>query len=60
MFETILVLFTAMEPNVPPMLQEVPVSTFEICEALVSDTKTWDNINVTARCEKRILVKEKK
>ena len=53
MLETILIIFTAMEPNVPPMLQEIVVSSREACEQLVKDTARWEGIAVTARCEAR-------
>ncbi len=58
MLETILVIFTSMEPNVPPMLQEVPVSTYLVCEQMLLAIDDWEDIQVTARCEKRKLVKK--
>ncbi len=54
MLETILIIFTSMEPDVPPMLQEVVVSSRKACEQLVKDTTKWEGIAVTARCEARL------
>ncbi len=53
MLETILIIFTSMEPNVPPMLQNVVISSRTACERLVKDTVKWKGITVTARCEAR-------
>ena len=53
MLETILIIFTASEPHVPPMLQEIVVSSREACERLVEKTANWKGITVTARCEAR-------
>ena len=53
MLETILIIFTAAEPHVPPLLQEVVTSSREACEQLVTKTASWEGITVTARCEAR-------
>ncbi len=53
MLETILIIFTVSEPHVPPMLQEIVVSTREACEKLVEASANWKGITVTARCEAR-------
>ncbi len=53
MLETILIIFTASEPHVPPMLQEIVISSRQACEQLVEDSAKWEGITVTARCEAR-------
>ena len=62
MVEIYLIIFTSMEPNVPPMLQEVPMFNLESCEAAIDSlTENFGDIEgyaYTMRCDRRVIEKE--
>jgi len=62
MIEIFLIIFTSMEPTIPPTLQEIPMYSMETClEAMDTVGPKLRDMGVvyTMRCEKRKRSKSK-